>query len=308
MRIHGSVTSVRTSTFAGGNAYNSFSTFSDAQGKTVNLYVPKNANNLVNIVRSGPVNIQGTLNSFKKGRIGGNVVFADSYGFVVGKSGVLNVGGLTVAMPSGATLDQIVDKNGRVNQALAAQMIAGDVPLSADGSVIIKGRINSANFVRITAQDVRVAGSMAEAKRVAMHLRAGTLNADSSTYAAGAITLDASAASNGAIDLAGQTSGGATAFLAGASIKLEHTSVLGTRALDPTGTVSTTDTQNVSLTAPTINALAGSQITAGVINTADTGFLAGTISFDATAVANGTITAARSLRTLRQSILVAAGR
>ena len=168
LSVHGSVTSVRTSTFAGGNAYNSFSTFSEAQGNTVNLYVPKQAHKLVNIVRNGAVNIQGTLNSYQNDKIGGNVVFADSYGFIVGKSGTINVGSLSVVTPSGATLDQIVDKNGHVNTDLATRMIAGNVPLSADGSVVIEGRINAAHFVRITAQDVRVAGSMAEAKNVAM--------------------------------------------------------------------------------------------------------------------------------------------
>ena len=112
LSVHGSVKSVRTSTFAGGNAYNSFSTFSEAQGNTVNLYVPKQAHKLVNIVRNGAVNIQGTLNSYQNDKIGGNVVFADSYGFIVGKSGTINVGSLSVVTPSGATLDQIVDKNG----------------------------------------------------------------------------------------------------------------------------------------------------------------------------------------------------
>jgi filamentous hemagglutinin family protein len=169
LAVHGSVTDIRTSTFSGGNAYNSFSTFSEAAGNTVNLHVPHSANKLVNIVRNGAVNIQGTLNSYKNGKIGGNVVFADSYGFVVGKSGSINVGSLTVVTPSGATLDQVVDANGHVDQALATRLIAGNVPLSADGSVVIEGRVNAKHFVKITAQDVRVAGSMEEAKRVAMH-------------------------------------------------------------------------------------------------------------------------------------------
>ena len=165
--VRGTVTNVRTSTFAGGNAYNSFSTFQEAAGNTVNLYVPKQAHTLVNIVRNGAVDIQGTLNSYQNNKIGGNVVFADSYGFVVGKSGVINTGGLTIVTPNNATIDAIVDRHGNVNQALAAQMIAGNVPLSADGSVVIAGGINAQHFVRITAQDVRVAGSMAEARRVA---------------------------------------------------------------------------------------------------------------------------------------------
>ncbi|HEY1943653.1 MAG TPA: leukotoxin LktA family filamentous adhesin, partial [Roseiarcus sp.] len=165
--VKGDVTNIRTSTFRGGNAYNSFSTFSEAAGNTVNLFVPKRAANLVNIVRNGPVDIEGTLNAYQNGQIGGNVVFADSYGMIVGKSGTLNVGGLTVVTPSGATLNSLIDSSGHVNIALAEQVIAGNVPLSTDGSVVIKGKVNAQNFVTITAQDVRVAGSYAEARKAA---------------------------------------------------------------------------------------------------------------------------------------------
>ncbi len=165
--VNGNVTDIRTSTFRGGNAYNSFSTFSEAAGNTVNLFVPKKAANLVNIVRNGAVDIEGTLNAFQNGKIGGNVVFADSYGMIVGKSGTINVGGLTVVTPSGATLNSLVDSNGHVNECLAAATIAGNVPLSPDGSVVIKGKINAQNFVTITAHDVKVAGSYDEAMRSA---------------------------------------------------------------------------------------------------------------------------------------------
>ena len=154
--VKGNVTDIRTSTFRGGNAYNSFSTFTEAAGNTVNLFVPNKAANLVNIVRNGAVDIEGTLNAYQNGKIGGNVVFADSYGMVVGKSGAINVGGLTVVTPSGATLDSLIDSKGHVNAALAEQVIAGNVPLSPDGSVLIKGKINAQNFVAITAHDVKV--------------------------------------------------------------------------------------------------------------------------------------------------------
>ncbi len=165
--VKGNVTDIRTSTFRGGNAYNSFSTFSEGAGNTVNLFVPKQAANLVNIVRNGAVDIEGTLNAYQNGKIGGNVVFADSYGMIVGKSGTINVGALTVVTPSGATLNSLIDANGHVNTALASQVIAGNVPLSPDGSVLIKGKINAQNFVTITAHDVKIAGSYEEAMRSA---------------------------------------------------------------------------------------------------------------------------------------------
>src|SRR5580698_6746320 len=139
--VAGRTTTISTSTLSGGNAYNSFSQFREARGNTVNLVVPGAAKNLVNVVTNGPVDIQGTLNSYKNGAIGGNVIFADSYGFVVGPSGVVNVGSLSVVTPTQKTIDQLISPNGVVNNALATQLIHGNVPISTDGSVVISGQI-----------------------------------------------------------------------------------------------------------------------------------------------------------------------
>lgn len=164
--VNGRYTTITTSTFSGGNAFNSFKTFSEAQGNTVNLIVPNSAGKLVNIVRQGSVNILGTLNSYQNGKIGGNVVFVDSYGMVVGASGSVNVGSLTVVTPTQATVNAMI-AGGKVNDALVARVVTGDVPLSADGSVVISGRVNASQFIKITATDVRIAGSLQAAQRMA---------------------------------------------------------------------------------------------------------------------------------------------
>ena len=49
----GSTTTITTSTVRGGTAYNSFSTFQESAGNTVDLIVPQQAGTLVNIVRDG---------------------------------------------------------------------------------------------------------------------------------------------------------------------------------------------------------------------------------------------------------------
>ena len=167
MSVQGKVTDITTGTMAGGNAYNSFSTFGAAEGNTVNLHVPTGAGYLVNIVRSAPVDIQGTVNSYQNGSIGGNIVFADPYGLVVGKTGTINTGGLTVVTPTSATLDNVLNRAGQIDQNLAVQMIEGNVPLSPDGSVVIAGKINAESYVKITAHDISVAGSEKEAKKAA---------------------------------------------------------------------------------------------------------------------------------------------
>src|SRR5580704_8210060 len=116
----GSVTDITTNTISGGNGFNSFSQFREGAGNTVNLHIPTSAGNLINVVRDGPVVINGILNSYKGGQIGGNVYFADSHGFIVGASGVINTGGLTVSTPTGSFLDSIISPAGVVNGAAAA--------------------------------------------------------------------------------------------------------------------------------------------------------------------------------------------
>ena len=211
----GRTTTINTSTYSGGNAYNSFSQFKEGPGNTVNLNVPNNANYLVNIVRDGPVNIQGTLNSYKSGKLGGNVVFSDSYGFVVGSQGVVNTGSLTVITPAQGVNDAVLGANGKINNALAGQLIRGNVPLSADGSVIIQGRVNAQHGVTITAHDVMVAGSYGEAVKSARHraMFESTVNASGMVEGAAIVSRNGSIriVAAGNIDIAGAVRAGRTA-------------------------------------------------------------------------------------------------
>ena len=113
LQTSGSVTNVTTSTISGNNAFNSFSQFSVGQGNTVNLQLPTGTQNLVNIVRDAPVYVNGTLNSYMNGAIGGNVYFADPKGFVVGRSGTVNVGSLNVSTPTREFTDSLIGAGGR---------------------------------------------------------------------------------------------------------------------------------------------------------------------------------------------------
>ena len=152
--VTGSVTGIRTGTISGGNAFNSFSVFQEGAGNTVNLYVPKGAGNLVNIVRDAPVVVNGILNAYKSGQLGGNVFFADPQGFIVGASGVLNVGSLTVTTPTRQSLEGVIRPNGTVDNAAAQSLLRGDLPLSPDGIISIHGRINAETGVRLSGQEV----------------------------------------------------------------------------------------------------------------------------------------------------------
>src|ERR1700712_394481 len=159
VQTSGNVTSVTTSTVSGANAFNSFSQFGVGQGNTVNLYTPNGAQNLINIVRDAPAYVNGTLNSYANGKIGGNVYFADPYGFVVGKSGTVNVGSLNVSTPSKEFTEGIIGPQGQINGGAVSNLINGSFPISPDGNIRILGRINAEDGVRLTGQNVVIGGA-----------------------------------------------------------------------------------------------------------------------------------------------------
>ena len=93
---------IQTTTTAKGGTIgvNTFSRFNVDKGDIVNLRLINQQNKLVNLVfDSSASQINGIVNSYKGGQIGGNVLFANPHGFVIGKDGVFNVVSLTLMTP-----------------------------------------------------------------------------------------------------------------------------------------------------------------------------------------------------------------
>jgi filamentous hemagglutinin family protein len=156
----GSTSTVTTNTISGSNAFNSYSRFEIGKGATGNLILPNGTSNLINLVNgSTPTTINGTLNAYKNGQIGGNVYFADPNGFVIGKSGVVNVGALNVTTPTREFMDSMFGAGGQINQGAVNNLLAGTIPISPDGNIRIRGRVNAVDAVRLTGQNVSVGSS-----------------------------------------------------------------------------------------------------------------------------------------------------
>jgi hypothetical protein len=158
--VNGNTTEITTKTISGGAGYNSFSRFQQGAGTTVNMHLPQGTGVLVNIVRDGPVIIDGILNSYRNGQIGGHIYFSDSSGFTVGPNGVINTGRLTVNTPTREFLDQVIGPDGTVNEVMAARLKANDVPISPDGKITIDGTINARRGVSLNGYSVNVAGQI----------------------------------------------------------------------------------------------------------------------------------------------------
>lgn len=232
----GSVTDVTTSTIHNGNAFNSFSQFQVGQGDTVNLHVPDSAQRLLNVVHDGPVNVDGVVNGYKNGKIGGDVYFADPYGFVVGKTGSVNVGSLTVRTPTKDATEKLIDQNGNIDDATASGVIDGTLPVSPDGSVVIRGKIRTVNGMHISAQNVDTTAASADATAFNASVNTRGLkqggdiratNGDIEITAAGDASIGGTIASDGA---SGQ-SGGHIAITAGNDIALDKTTNISAKGV-----------------------------------------------------------------------------
>ncbi len=154
----GNTVSVNTATISGANAYNSFSTFNVQSGVTANMYLPGGTNNLINTVSDARTDIYGVLNAIKDGRISGNVWFVNPYGLVVGASGVVNVGSLTVSTPSPSFVSNFFRAPGTPDESAVSQLLSGTEPRNSIGVIAIDGRVNAINGVALSAGAVSVGG------------------------------------------------------------------------------------------------------------------------------------------------------
>lgn len=161
LNVNGRVTDVTTATVVGNNAFNSFSKFDVYSGNTVNLQVPSGAANLLNLVNSSSASrIDGLLNAVKNGQIGGNVFLANPEGIVVGKSGVINAGSLTLLTPTHSFLDSFFDAPGAPNAGATTSMLTGTLPINDKGLIHVKGRINTTGDLSLIGGDIINAGSI----------------------------------------------------------------------------------------------------------------------------------------------------
>ena len=154
----GSTTNITTQTVQGVNAYNSFSRFNVEAGQTVNLHVPMAANNLLNLVHNERSEINGILNGYKDGRIGGNIFFLNPHGMTVGPTGIINVGSLTIQTPTQAFMDELISPLGGISGMATQQVLEGLVPISDTGTVIVKGKINALHDVAMRVAGLNIAG------------------------------------------------------------------------------------------------------------------------------------------------------
>ncbi|MEW5821203.1 MAG: leukotoxin LktA family filamentous adhesin, partial [Cyanobacteriota bacterium] len=152
--INANITNVSTKTIYNNNAFNSFHRLNVDKGNTVNLIVPSNANNLINLIHSEKSNINGILNSIKNGQVGGNIFLVNPYGITVGSQGVINVGSLTAVTPTTGFMNKFFKSKGNLNIDSVNTLLSGNAPIRSNAVIEINGKIRALENVKLDAGSI----------------------------------------------------------------------------------------------------------------------------------------------------------
>lgn len=169
IETNGNITNITTNTTIKGGTVgvNTFGRFNVGKGDIVNLHLVDAQNKLVNLIYDNSASqINGIVNSYMAGKIGGNVLFANPNGFVIGADGVFNVGSLTLMTPNQQAMDSFVNaaigenpatlNESQINKLISFSfngdnyLVGGDTvdPIKLAPSLIeVSGKINSANGI-----------------------------------------------------------------------------------------------------------------------------------------------------------------
>ena len=158
---NGAITDVYNQQVKNGSALNKFTDFDVANGHVANLQLDahgnfKAADRQINLV-TNKINIDGVVNAFKDGKIGGDIYFFSSNGMAVGSTGVINVGRLTVGTSASAAQD-IYDDWSSYNAKTSmekAKFVAGSGNINIDGTINATGTVNTINPVDTNGDPVK---------------------------------------------------------------------------------------------------------------------------------------------------------
>lgn len=165
LTVNGNVTDVYTNTRYGNTGLNSFSVFNVYQGNEVNLFLPSQTDNLVNMVTDQQTVIDGMLSAYKDGKIGGNVYFLNPHGVVVGRSGIVNVGRLSMVTPTFRFMDAMFGPGNVITAPSLSAILDNDVPISRAGLIDVRGQINALSGVNLQAGSLSVSGGVQSGSR-----------------------------------------------------------------------------------------------------------------------------------------------
>lgn len=165
------VYNIKPEHFSGNAGYRKYDNFKLDKGHVANLEFIRdgkaNPDTFVNLVNN-KVNINGLVNTTRNGNFyNGHAVFITPGGFVVGSSGVLNVGRLSVATPTQSTYNNMLNGYGSKDYNYAANIGRNISALTQNSKgnagaadITIQGKVFARNGVEMTGKNVAVPGNI----------------------------------------------------------------------------------------------------------------------------------------------------
>ena len=141
------VFNINPSDIKGDMGFRKYENFTLSKGDVANLifkYGKENVSQFVNLV-DNTININGLVNTVRDGKFfNGNAIFVSPNGMIVGESGVLNVGSLSVYTPNQSTYNSYLKNN-----------YTGDISKLEQGNanVVINGKVISNSDINILSKD-----------------------------------------------------------------------------------------------------------------------------------------------------------
>jgi len=162
---------------AGNVGVNAFNKFNVSQGHTVNFNLINKQTKLVNLIFDDSASqINGIINAYKSGVIGGDLLFANTNGFVVGPTGVLNAGSITLMTPSTKDMENVFHDgiftdlsvaDGALNKLISFEidnknyLVTNGVEINPAGTITIDGKINAEKGINLIAgKNATINGSL----------------------------------------------------------------------------------------------------------------------------------------------------
>ena len=157
----GNIYNIEAEKVSGSTGFRYYDKFNLTQGDIANLIYKNNYSKFVNLINS-QININGIVNTMKGGNFyNGHAIFVSPLGMVIGASGVLNVGSLSVLTPSQSNFDSFL---GKYNSGDLAEYVYGANKYNAlisdsHGNILINGRILAREDVNLYGDNITIQGT-----------------------------------------------------------------------------------------------------------------------------------------------------
>nr|MCR5261703.1 leukotoxin LktA family filamentous adhesin [Candidatus Gastranaerophilales bacterium] len=147
--------------FSGSTQFRHYDKFNLTEGDIANLIYKNGYDKFINLVNN-QVNINGLVNTMRDNNFfNGHAIFVSPNGVVVGASGVLNVGALSLITPNQSSYNSFLEKYNANN--LSAYEFGAEkyksLLTASNGNITINGRVLSRGDVNLYGKNIKIEGA-----------------------------------------------------------------------------------------------------------------------------------------------------